>query len=179
MKKLLFSVSLFLLTASLFAQQKVAPAKEILQAAYKKATAENKNILLIFHASWCGWCHKMDSSINDPLCKKFFTDNYIITHLVVHESGGKKQLENTGAGELLKQYKALDSGIPFWVILDKKGKLLQDSFIKNENGDTGIIGCPATEAEVNAFIKTLQQSSHLTDKELAIIYAAFRKNEMN
>jgi len=179
MKKLLFSFSLFIVTAALSAQQKVTPAKEILEAAYKTATAENKNILLIFHASWCGWCHKMDSSINDPSCKKFFTDNYVIIHLVVHESVGKKQFENAGADELLKQYKAFDSGIPFWVILDKKGKLLQDSFIKNLKGDTGIIGCPASEAEVDAFIKILKQSSRLTDKELAIIYAVFRKNEIN
>ncbi len=164
MKKLLFSFSFFILTAALSAQQKIAPAKEILEAAYKTATAENKNILLIFHASWCGWCHKMDSSINDPSCKKFFRDNYIITHLVVHESADKKQLENAGAKELLKQYKAFDSGIPFWVVLDKNGKLLQDSFIKNSKGDTAIIGCPATEAEVNAFIKILKQSSGLRIK---------------
>lgn len=179
MKKLLFSFSLFILTATISAQQKVAPAKEILEANYKTASAENKNILLIFHASWCGWCHKMDSSINDPSCKKFFKDNYIITHLVVHESAGKKQLENAGAEELLKQYKAFDSGIPFWVVLDKNGKLLFNSFIKNANGDTGIIGCPATEAEVKEFIKILKQSSRLTDKELEIIYTVFRKNEVN
>ena len=90
MKKILLSFFLFLLGVSITAQQKAIPAKEILAAAYKQAIAENKNVLLIFHASWCGWCHKMDSSINDPSCKKFFTDHYIITHLVVHEFEEKK-----------------------------------------------------------------------------------------
>jgi coenzyme F420-reducing hydrogenase gamma subunit len=79
----------------------------------------------------------------------------------------------------LRQYKAFDSGIPFWVVLDKNGKLLYDSFVKNVNGDLGIIGCPATEEEVNTFIKILNQSSLLSDKELKIIYAVFRKNEVN
>jgi thioredoxin-related protein len=179
MKKLLLVFTLALLTVSITAQQKAFAAKDILATAYKKAAEENKKILLIFHASWCGWCHKMDSSINDPACKKFFTDNYIITHLVVYESEGKKHLENAGADNLLKQYKAFDSGIPFWVVLDKNGKLLYDSFMKNADGSSVNIGCPASEDEVNAFVKVLKQSSSLTDKELSIIYKVFRKNEMN
>jgi thioredoxin-related protein len=177
MKKLLFLFSFSLLTISITAQQKAMAAKEILEAAYKTATAENKNILLVFHASWCGWCHKMDSSLNDPSCKKFFTDNYVIIHLTVNESAEKKQLENAGADDLLKKYKAQDTGIPFWVVLDKKGNLLHDSFIKNAGGSNTIIGCPATEKEVDVFIKILKKSSSLTDKELAIIYSVFRKNE--
>ena len=177
MKKILISLGLLLLTVSITAQQKAIPAKEILSAAFKKATAENKNILLIFHASWCGWCHKMDSSINNPSCKKFFTDNYVITHLVVHESTEKKQLENAGADELLKKYKAFDSGIPFWVVVDKNGNLLYDSFIKNADGSTTIIGCPASAEEVAAFVKILKASSSLSEKELAVIAEVFKKNE--
>lgn len=178
MKKLVLSICIFLLSVSITAQQKAIPAKEILSAAYKQATAENKNVLLIFHASWCGWCHKMDSSINNPSCKKFFTDHYIITHLVVHESPGKKQLENAGADELLKKYKAFDSGIPFWVVLDKNGNLLQDSFIKNADGQTTIIGCPASAEEVTAFVKILKATSSISEKELVIITEVFRKNEL-
>ena len=178
MKKLLLISTLFLITVSTIAQR-AESAKEILDAAYKRATAENKKVLLIFHASWCGWCHKMDSSINDPACKKFFADNYVITHLVVHESEGKKHLENAGADNLLKQYKAFDSGIPFWVVLDKKGNLLYDSFIKNADGSSSIIGCPASSKEVNTFIKILKASSSLSEKELSVIAAIFRKNESN
>jgi thioredoxin-related protein len=179
MKKLFFPFSFFLLSVAVIAQPKAVPAKEVLQAAYKQATAENKNVLLIFHASWCGWCHKMDSSLNNPACKKFFTDNYIITHLTVLESADKKQLENDGADELLKKYKAFDSGIPFWVVLDKTGNLLHDSFIKNNKGDTAIIGCPAAEEEVKAFIKILKSTSSLNEKELETVVGVFRKNEQH
>jgi thioredoxin-related protein len=178
MKKLLLVFSMALCSVVLFAQEKPPAAKDILNEAYKKAAAENKNVLLIFHASWCGWCHKMDSSINNPSCKKSFTDNYVITHLVVHEFEGKKDLENAGAEELLKQYKAFDKGIPFWVVLDKNGKLLQDSFIKNADGSSGIIGCPASEKEVAAFINILKATSAMNADELAVITSVFRKNEV-
>ena len=86
-------------------------------------------------------------------------------------------MENAGADDLLKKYKAFDSGIPFWVVLDKNGKLLYDSFMKNSDGSTTIIGCPASAEEVVAFVKILKASSSLKEKELGIITEVFRKNE--
>src|SRR5262245_46462193 len=61
-----------------------APSAEtILKEAYQRAAKEKKNVMIIFHASWCGWCHKMDTAMNDVACKKFFTDNYVVEHLTV------------------------------------------------------------------------------------------------
>jgi len=177
MKKFFIITILLVVSAAVFAQTKTPSAKQILDIAYKQAAAQNKKVLLMFHASWCGWCHKMDSFLNNPSVKKFFTDNYVITHLVVHESDNKRNLENEGADALLKQYKAFEQGIPFWVILDKDGKLLQDSFIKNADGTTGIIGCPASENEVAAFVKILQATSSIKENELAVIKTVFRQSE--
>ena len=53
--------------------------------------------------------------MNDPACKEFFDNNYVIDHLVVKESENNKHLENPGAEDLLKQYKGANSGIPFWL----------------------------------------------------------------
>jgi hypothetical protein len=39
------------------------------------------------------------------------------------------------------------------------------------------VGCPASEKEVNFFVKVLKSTSKLTDSDLAIIQARFRKNE--
>ncbi len=177
MKKLLILSTLFLFSISSFAQTNATAASKILAAAYKEAAEQQKNILVIFHASWCGWCHKMDASINSAECKKLFTNNYIITHLAVHESENKKLLENEGADALLKQYKAFYSGIPFWVVLDKDGNLLYDSFIKNTDGTSFNIGCPASEKEVTGFIKILKATSDLKEKELDVINKIFRQNE--
>jgi hypothetical protein len=84
----------------------------------------------MFHASWCGWCHKMDTSLNDASVKKFFDDNFVIRHLVVFESKGKENLENPGALEMLTKYDGKDQGIPFWLIFDKDENFLADSRMK-------------------------------------------------
>src|SRR6185369_6891149 len=79
------------------AQTDPLPTSEIMREAMQTAVKENKNIFIIFHASWCGWCHKMDSSIADKNCRDYFSKNYVIRHLVVDESRDKKGLENPGA----------------------------------------------------------------------------------
>lgn len=175
MKNILLSVLMIVACSNSFAQ--TPSAKTILAEAYKQAQVNNKNVLVIFHASWCGWCHKMDSSINNVVCKKYFNDNYIITHLTVHESDNKKHLENEGADEILRRYHAFNAGIPFWLIYDKNGNLLASSITKDTEGRESNIGCPASEKEVTAFTTILKKTSSLNDAALAVIAAVFRKNE--
>lgn len=157
------------------------PAKTVLQNALVEAIKENKKVLLIFHASWCGWCHKMDASLNDPTCKKFFDDNFITTHITVMESKGKENLENAGGKEIMEKYNGKQQGLPYWVILDKNAKLLFDSQIRTTIADGTIkgqnIGCPASKDEVANFIALLRQTTNLTAPELEIITTRFRQNE--
>jgi thiol-disulfide isomerase/thioredoxin len=166
----------------LHAQTKVLPAKEVLDKAYTQAKKENKNVILIFHASWCIWCKKMDASMQDAKCKKYFDDNYVTIHLTVAESPEKKNLENPGGDKVLIKYHGDKAGLPFWVILNKDGQLLGDSFVrkagvsKNEAGEN--IGCPASEPEVAAFINLLKASSSLSDEALKIIAARFKENKI-
>ena len=83
--------------------QAPASAVAVLKEAYSEAARQNKKVLVLFHASWCGWCQKMDAAMNDNSVKKYFTDNYVVKHLVVYESKGKENLENPGALDLLKK----------------------------------------------------------------------------
>ena len=83
MKKLLLPLLLVGSITSLFAQKAPASADEIMKEAFAVAKKQNKKVLVMFHASWCGWCHKMDTSLNDASVKKFFDDNFVIRHLVV------------------------------------------------------------------------------------------------
>ena len=181
MKSLSFILSFLFFITIANAQQPVESADKILAAAYKQAAKEHKNVIVMFHASWCGWCHKMDASINDETCKKSFTDNYIIVHLTVEESDKNKQLENPGADLIKAKYHAEKAGLPFWVILDSKGTLLADSYIRpagvslDQPGDN--IGCPAEEGEVATFIQLLKKTSSLDDDQLAIIATRFKKNK--
>ncbi len=174
----------FTLFFSMVAKAQPAPlpesAETILKNACSQAAKENKNVFIIFHASWCGWCHKMDKSMNDETCKKFFEDNFVIRHLVVDESDDKKNLENPGADELRKKYYGNGQGIPFWLLFDKNGKLLSDSKMRAEGAgpETGEnTGCPASDKEVAYFISVLQKTTKLNPAELEIIRKRFRQNE--
>jgi thioredoxin-related protein len=180
MKQIIFSVVLVFCIAVNGNTQTPPSASEVLNNAYLQAAKENKNVFVIFHASWCGWCHKMDTSMNDPACKTFFDNNYVIRHLVVDESKDKLTLENPGAKELKKNYNGDGQGIPFWLIFNNEGKLLFDSKIRMpgdgpEKGENS--GCPATEKEVAFFVDVLKKTSNLTSAELEIIRKRFRKNE--
>src|SRR5215207_7409479 len=101
MKTLLLSLLLFVSITSLFAQKAPASADEIMKEAFTVAKKQNKKVLIMFHASWCGWCHKMDASVTDASVKKFFDDYFVLRHLVVVESKGKESLENPCALEMI------------------------------------------------------------------------------
>ena len=178
--KNVLSLLLLSFSLSLSAQQIARPADDILNDAYKEATAQHKNVLVIFHASWCGWCHKMDNSINDVSCKNLFDKNYVIVHFTVEESDNNKALENPGAVDLLVKCKAENAGLPYWLIINKSGDFLADSRVKTAATPSGSfgdnMGCPSTESQVAAFIKILKQTSTLSDSELEIIATRFKKN---
>lgn len=178
-KQVLIAFLMMAFVMSAMAQDKPASADEIMSKALKQARAENKNVFLMFHASWCGWCKRMDASMKDEKTKDYFNDHYVIIHMVVKESKDNKHLENPGANELLAKYKGDKSGIPFWLIFNKKGKLIEDSFMKVErNGEMvdSNIGCPAQDEEVDIFVSKIDKAAKLTDSERQNITARFREN---
>jgi len=177
---LILSISV-LAAAGMQAQTTTPAASAVLKRAVTDAAEQNKKVLLMFHASWCGWCHKMDSSLNDITCKKFFDDHFVITHITVMESKGKENLENPGGLEMMLKYNGKDQGLPYWVILDKDYNLLFDSQIRKTQADGTVkgqnIGCPASQPEVDHFISVLKKTTPLTAAQLAIISKRFRQNE--
>ena len=181
-KKLCLPLFLFISLTSLFAQKSPASAEEIMKDAFGLAKTQNKKVLIIFHASWCGWCHKMDTSLNDLSVKKYFDDNFVIRHLVVFESKSKKHLENPGALNLISKYNGEEQGIPFWLIFDKDENFLADSRMKTiVNGIEKLqnSGCPASKEEVEYFIEVLKKTTTLKEAELEKIRTRFRRNEIN
>jgi thiol-disulfide isomerase/thioredoxin len=180
MKRLLLPLLLVGSITSLFAQKAPASADEIMKEAFAVAKKQNKKVLVMFHASWCGWCHKMDTSLNDASVKKFFDDNFVIRHLVVAESDGKKNLENPGGQDMLEKYEGKDQGIPFWLIFDKDENFLADSRMKTlVNGVEKLqnTGCPASKEEVEYFIEVLKKTTTLTEDQLQKIRTRFRRND--
>ncbi len=175
MKFLPLLLCLFLWSSQTVAQAPAESADVILKAAYKKAKKQKKNVFVIFHASWCGWCRKMDKAMQDESCKKFFDDNYITVHLVIQESAGKEHLNNPGADQFAKDNGGDRAGLPYWLILNPKGKVLTNANAKADNSSSNL-GCPASEEEVATFIAKLKKTSKLNDEALEIIGTRFKKN---
>lgn len=104
-------------------------------------------------------------------CKKLFDDNFVIRHVTVMESDKNKHLENPGGKVLLDKYKGEGKGIPFWLIFDGKGNLLEDCLM--DSGENS--GCPATKEEVAYFVAVLRKTTSLNDAQLAVIEKNFIK----
>lgn len=172
MKQLLV-LSLVLAFFTSRSQTTTPSADAVLQPIYAKAAKEGKKVLLIFHASWCGWCRKMDSSLTDASVKPGMDKNYEIAHLTVYESPDKKNLENPGALELLKKFGGADQGLPYWFVLDAGGAKLADSQYQPGKNT----GCPASAEEVAYFTRVLKKISSLNDEQLKAVENRFRKNE--
>ncbi|RYY31698.1 MAG: thioredoxin family protein [Chitinophagaceae bacterium] len=178
MKRSLLSAAAFILALHSLQAQAPLSASQIITSASSQAKKENKNIFIIFHASWCVWCHRMDTAMNDPAVSRYFTDNYVVKHMTVLESKDKKQLENPGAEALMKKYSGESSGIPFWIVLDKNGDYIYDSRARTADDQPGAnVGCPASEPEVAHFITILKKSSTIDAEGLEAIRKRFRKIE--
>ncbi len=181
MKTIFFFLSIVLFQINLNAQQDVLSADKVISTTLQLASKQNKNVILIFHASWCGWCKRMDKLMNNDSCKSYFAKNYIVTHLDVDETDAKKNLENPGADAVRVKYGASkDEGLPMWFILDKKGNLLDDSRYKvnigkSKAGDN--IGCPNSEQEVTYFIGMLKKTSKLSLEDESIIRNLFQEKK--
>lgn len=128
-------------------------ASKALSRLETKAGREHKNVFLVFHASWCGWCHKLDQLMNDSRFKNAFGDNYEVLQVDVMENGPKKSLETPGGLELMKAAGGEGQGLPYYAIYSPKGSLLMDS--KNPAN----IGYPSQPSEISYFIKLLETTA--------------------
>lgn len=177
MRKLIFLLfSCWILNSDTAAQ--ITAAGEQLKAACARAGKENKNVFVMFTASWCGWCHRMKNSMNDGDVKAYFDTSFIPLYFVVDESADKKSLETPGAQAIRTQYGGDNQGIPFWLIFDKDGNLLADSMKPDGSSNEKInSGCPAEPEEVDYFISVLKKTTKLSEDQLEKIEKRFRKNK--
>jgi thioredoxin-related protein len=169
-------VSTLLLAAAIGSAQtaKPLPAQDVLNAAVKQAASSDKTVLLIFHASRCGWCKKLEAGLEDPAVKPIMEANYVTTHLDVMESKEKKELENPGGFEIMKELGGEKSGLPFYAFIDGKGTMIANSnaMPKDQN-----IGYPAEKDEIAAFEGLLKKTAtHLSDDQRSEVMSYFLKN---
>ena len=136
-------------------------ASALINKAKTKAQQENKAIFVKFEASWCRWCHKMTADMKAPATKAFFDKHFVMVPLVVFETPSKKHLENLGAQDLLREYKAEMAGLPFWAILNAEGEVITTAFYSGRRN----LGGPSTLDEVRIFIRKLRKVVPKVSKE--------------
>lgn len=157
-----------LLASSLAAAALAAPpsATELMTKAKVKAKREGKNVLVVYHASWCGWCHKLDDMLKSKEVGSTMSKAYVIVHLVVDENKEHKQDENPGAADLRKEQGGAEAGLPFMAVVSPEGKTVATS-IDPKAGNTGY---PAQPNEISYFMTVLRSTTpKLNDADRAKI----------
>lgn len=175
-RKLTSIFFLFIFSFGIISAQETKPlaADDIMKASYAKAGETNKNVFLIFHASWCSWCKRLDKAMNSDELKNLFEENFIVTHLDVLERNEKIELlENPGGKELMAKLGGEKSGLPFYAFLDDKGNMIANSNVMDKESN---IGYPGSEEEIAAFVKLLKLSSELNDEQLSKISEYLKAN---
>lgn len=173
LRSLLIPLVALALASAAMANDTPKPAAEVLAGSYAKAKAEKKNVFLIFHASWCGWCKRMDAFMEMKEFKPIFDKYYVITHLDVLEQPDKKNLENPGAIDVLTKLGGEKAGLPYFAILDPEEKVVVDSLreVDGKKGDpTKNTGHPMAPEEVAWFMEMLKRSSKMTAEETKAIH---------
>ncbi len=129
--------------------------------------------MVLFHASWCHWCHKLDTLMASPECKPLFDQYFVVCHLTIAEAPEKRDQDNPGAQELYDKYADKNSGIPFILIMNPDGTVIADSRIKPEGAKPGSsgdnIGYPSNKTEIEYYLRTLRETTSLTESQLKII----------
>ena len=112
--KIIILALLFFTFQTAFSQEK---AETVIAHAQKKAKAENKNVMVFFHASWCSWCKLMEKKMNVSETKDLVDSNYVLASLDVLENGEKEKLENPDGEEWMAKYGGKDAGLPYFCLL--------------------------------------------------------------
>jgi thioredoxin-related protein len=166
-----FAVIVLLAVALVSFAEKPPSADKILSDARAKAKAEQKNVLLIFGASWCPDCEVLDSFLNAPQAKTIFNKYFVIVHLNVFEEAGAHPKANTpGSEKVIAKYGGISSigeaSLPYMVILDSEGKDIIDGH-RPAAGKRENIGFPAEKEEIEWFLQMLKTGAPALSQEEA------------
>lgn len=155
----------------------VAPpdANTVIWNASKQAAREHKNVFAYFGASWCSWCRRTDGLLTNPQFKSKFIDSYVFAKITIRERNEKRALENAGwEGVLHKIRGSKDWDIPYFAMLDPKGKKLGDGLRYEEGKIPNNGGFPHTGKEVDAFVDLIRKTGKaFTEKDLTQLKAYF------
>ena len=155
--------------ALLAAQTTPLPSQVLVDSAVKRAASEHKSVLVLFGASWCGWCRRFHTFLADTSVGRIMAAHYVAITLTTQETPANKALENPGSEAMMAAFGGGASGLPFFAALDSSGKKIADSNIMPGGGN---VGFPDAPEEVTAFDGFLARTApRMTAAERARIHA--------
>jgi thiol-disulfide isomerase/thioredoxin len=117
-----------------------------------------------FRADWCGWCKKMEKFFREteatPILAKYFSVVTVDTE------------KNEGSEALSRKLGSKDGidGIPWFAVIDAKGKVLATS-----EGPKGNIGFPDKDYEIEHFFSILHTTAKgITPAEIEVLTKALK-----
>jgi thioredoxin-related protein len=131
-------------------------AKLVVAEALSRAASADKRVFLTFGAPWCSWCHRLEEWLAQPENTAILDRDFVIAKVDIERMSGGK--------ELMDRYRPkTSSGIPWYAILDAKGKLLSSA--DGPDGDN--IAYPLRPKEINSFLAMIKgQSRRIEDRQV-------------
>ena len=122
-------------------------AEVVLREGLASASSLDKRVFLTFGAPWCGWCHQLENWLAQPEIASILDRDFLIVKIDIDRM--------THGKELMAQVRTkADGGIPWFAVLDSKGKALGTS-----HGPQGNIGFPFKPEEIDHFMVVIAGQS--------------------
>ena len=113
-----------------------------------RASASNRRVLVIFHASWCVYCRLFDIMLADPKAAAIVDQYFVTLHVRALERKPEMQAQELpGADDLFARYAPKAAGLPYMAVLGEGGAEVADSIMPNGEN----FGFPVTQPELAAF----------------------------
>jgi thioredoxin-related protein len=159
---ILFAFTCFFAAPVLTAQS----ANDLFARAQTEAQSENKDILLVFSASWCGPCKLYERFLQDSRMKPITDRAFVVVRIDVGERPGAPGHADTPGGTQLRTALGAvgEPGFPFLVITDPYGKPIVNSY-RGGNQDANV-GYPAAPEEIDWYIEMLRRVPALLPADL-------------
>jgi thiol-disulfide isomerase/thioredoxin len=96
-----------------------------IDAAFQRAAATHKRVIVDLGGNWCGWCRALAGVMDLPEVKPFVDANFEVVPVTVSSAHGKTDLNL----QVLKRFNLTAvKGVPWLIVADPNGKVLSSGY---------------------------------------------------